>query len=153
MKPARLTMALLCALVLAGPASAAAQPARVSLPVIERQVMCVTCKIPLNVAESPQADREREYIRSLIAEGKDEAQIKDALVTQYTSAVLGLPQTHGFDLAAYLVPVAVVIGLLALLIFLLPSWRRRSAAGAGDEGAPLSPEDAARLESDLALFD
>ncbi len=149
----RLPAALLCALVLGGPAAAAAQPARVSLPVIERQVMCVTCKIPLNVAESPQADREREYIRRLIAEGNDEAQIKSALVAQYTSAVLGLPQTHGFDLAAYLVPVAVVVGLLALLFFLLPSWRRRSAAGPGDGGGPLSPQDAARLESDLALFD
>jgi len=153
MRLARPAAGLLCALMLAVPAAAGAEAARVSLPVIERQVMCVTCKIPLNVAESPQADREREYIRSLIAEGKDEAQIKDALVTQYTSAVLGLPQTHGFDLAAYLVPVAVVIGLLALLIFLLPSWRRRSAAGAGDEAGALSPEDAARLESDLALFD
>jgi cytochrome c-type biogenesis protein CcmH/NrfF len=144
---------LLCALMLVGAGTAAAEGARVSLPVIERQVMCVTCKIPLNVAESPQASRERDYIRSLIAEGKDEAQIKDALVSQYTSAVLGLPQTHGFDLAAYLVPVAVVIGLLALLFFLLPSWRRRSAAGPGDGGGPISPEDAARLESDLALFD
>ena len=116
----------------AGAGSAVGQPAGVSLPVIERQVMCVTCKIPLNVAESPQADREREFIRSLIAEGKDEAQIKDALVVQYTSAVLGLPETHGFDLAAYLVPVAVVLGLLTLLFLLLPSWRRRSPSGPAD---------------------
>jgi len=155
MKLARLIAAALCTLTLAatGAGAAAAQPAGVSLPVIERQVMCVTCKIPLNVAESPQADREREFIRSLIAEGKDEAQIKDALVVQYTSAVLGLPETHGFDLAAYLVPVAVVLGLLTLLFLLLPSWRRRSPSGPADGTGPMSPEDAARLESDLALFD
>lgn len=155
MRLARLITAVLCALTLAaaGAGSALGQPAGASLPVIERQVMCVTCKIPLNVAESPQADREREFIRSLIAQGKDEAQIKDALVVQYTSAVLGLPETHGFDLAAYLVPVAVVLGLLALFFLLLPSWRRRSAAGPADGAGPMSPEDAARLESDLALFD
>ena len=48
----------------------ARQPApRTSLPIIERQVMCVTCKIPLNVAESPQAEREREYIQGLIDQG------------------------------------------------------------------------------------
>ena len=40
-----------------------APPPRTSLPAIERQVMCVTCKIPLNVAQSPQADRERAYIQ------------------------------------------------------------------------------------------
>ncbi len=152
---ARRGLAVLCAiatcLAAGGPARAAAA-ASVSLPAIERQVMCVTCKIPLNVAESPQANRERAYIRTLIAEGKDEAQIKDALVVQYTSAVLGLPQTHGFDLAAYLVPAAAVLGLMALMAFLLPSWRRRSGT-AGPPASDLSPEDAARLESDLARFD
>ena len=67
--------------------------------------------------------------------------------------MLGLPQTHGFDLAAYLVPAAAVLGLAALMAFLLPSWRRRAAAGAAPGASELSPEDAARLESDLARFD
>ncbi len=84
------------------------------MPAIERQVMCVTCKIPLNVAESPQSQRERAYIRGLIAEGKTEAQIKSELVAQYGSSVLALPSAKGFDLAAYLVPVAVVLALIGL---------------------------------------
>ena len=61
-------------------AQAQAAPARASLPAIERQVMCVTCKIPLNVAQSPQADRERTFIQGLIDRGEDEAAIKHALV-------------------------------------------------------------------------
>ena len=135
--------------------SAAASTGRVSLPVIERQVMCVTCKIPLNVAQSPQADRERAFIQSLIAQGQSEAQIKRALVAQYGPAVLGLPSSHGFDLTAYLVPLAVVVALVALLVLLLPRWRRRTRARAGtDERTPaLDPSDEARLESDLARFD
>ena len=52
--------------LLALPAAAAGAGPRASLPAIERQVMCVTCKIPLNVAESPQADRERAFIQTLI---------------------------------------------------------------------------------------
>ena len=68
----------------AGAAAASAAP-RTSLPAIERQVMCVTCKIPLNVAQSPQADRERAFIQRLIDQGADEAQIKRALVGQYGS--------------------------------------------------------------------
>ena len=124
-----------------------------SLPAIERQVMCVTCKIPLNVAESPQADSEREYIRALIAEGKDEAQIKQALVAQYTSAVLGLPQTHGFDLAAYLVPAVAVLGWPRLLAFLLPSWRRRAAAAAPGGPHRAEPRGRGQARVDLARFD
>ena len=86
--------------------------------------MCVTCKIPLNVAESPQADRERAFIQELIDQGQSEAQIKQALVGQYGPTVLGLPAAHGFDLAAYLVPLAAVLALLATLLTLLPRWRR-----------------------------
>jgi len=128
---------------------------RTTLPVIERQVMCATCKIPLNVAESPQADRERVLIRRLIAEGRTEAQIKRALVAQYGPAALGLPSAKGFDLAAYLVPVAVVLALLALLALLLPSWRRHARAQAERaQSAPeLSVSDAARLDADLERFD
>src|SRR5664280_1984823 len=114
--------------------------------------MCVTCKIPLNVAQSPQADRERAFIQGLIDEGHSEAQIKQALVGQYGPAELGLPSTHGFDLSAYLVPLAVV---LVLLVLLLPRWRRRARAdaGGGTSAAPLAATDAARLDADLARFD
>jgi cytochrome c-type biogenesis protein CcmH/NrfF len=144
--------AALLALLLSGAGQAAATPGA-SLPAIERQVMCVTCKIPLNVAQSPQADRERAFIQSLIAEGKSEAQIKRALVGQYGPAVLALPSSHGFDLAAYLVPVAALLALLAGLA-LFPRWRRRApAAPAQQPSAPLSGADAARLDADLAHFD
>jgi len=126
-----------------------------SLPVIERQVMCVTCKIPLNVAQSPQADRERAFIQGLIDQGEGEAQIKRQLVGQYGPTVLGLPSAHGFDLTAYLVPLAVVLAALAMLLLLLPRWRRHARAQArrGAPAATLSAADQARLESDLARFD
>lgn len=136
------------------PVTAGAAPPRTTLPAIERQVMCPTCKIPLNVAESPQADRERVLIRRLIAEGKTEAQVKSALVDQYGAAVLGLPGAKGFDLAAYLVPIAVVLALLALLALLLPSWRRHTLAQTPSPSPPkLSEGDAARLDADLKRFD
>ena len=128
---------------------------RVSLPRIERQVMCVTCKIPLMVAQSAQADRERAFIQGLINEGRDEGQIKDALVGQYGRAALALPSDHGFDAAAYLVPIAAFLALLATLAVLLPRWRRRARAQAerSAPGQPLSSGDAARLEADLSHFD
>ena len=138
-----------------GAADAGGAGTRTSLPVIERQVMCVTCKIPLQVAESPQADREREFIQSLIDEGRDEAQIKDALVAQYGPTVLGLPSAHGFDLTVYLVPLAAFLALLATLAVLLPRWRRRARAQAAPavDAPQLSSADTARLDADLARFD
>jgi cytochrome c-type biogenesis protein CcmH len=128
---------------------------RASLPVIERQVMCVTCKIPLNVAESPQADRERAFIQSLIDRGDDEAAIKHALVGQYGPTVLALPSDSGFDATAYIVPLAAFVVLVAVLVVLLPRWRRRARAQAQSRSpAPtLSEVDAQRLDADLERFD
>lgn len=169
---ARIRAVLVCgALAAAGLGAPAAQAAgaapaagaqtthikpRTTLPIIERQVMCVTCKIPLMVAESPQANLEREYIQGLIAKGEGEAEIKRTLVVQYGPAVLGLPADHGFNLAAYLVPLAAVLALLATLIVLLPRWRAHARAQAAASGAAppqLSPAENARLESDIARFD
>ena len=135
--------------------SAADVQIRTSLPAIERQVMCVTCKIPLEVAESPQADREREFIQGLIDEGQDEAQIKRSLVAQYGPTVLALPNARGFDLTVYLVPLAVFLALLATIAVLLPRWRRHARAQAGSvlEAPPLDPAASARLDADLARFD
>jgi cytochrome c-type biogenesis protein CcmH len=129
---------------------------RASLPQIQRQVMCVTCKIPLMVAESPQANLEREYIQGLINKGEGEAEVKRTLVVQYGPAVLGMPAAHGFNLVAYLVPLAVVLALIATLIVLLPRWRRYArakAAAPATVGPRLSPDENARLESDIARFD
>jgi cytochrome c-type biogenesis protein CcmH len=153
---ARALVALVALALLGVPAPAlASSPARASLPAVERQVMCVTCKIPLNVAESPQADRERALIQRLIARGENESQIKNALVAQYGREVLALPSSSGFGVFAYVVPIAVVLGLVATLAVLLPRWRRRQRADAATS-APrpsLSADDAARLDSDMARFD
>jgi len=154
MRSSLVAMGVLVSLA-AGASGACAAAPRASLPAIERQVMCVTCKIPLNVAQSPQAERERALIRDLIARGLSEAQIKRALVAQYGRSVLALPSAGGFGLLAYLVPLAVVIGALAALAVLLPRWRARSRADTQDRvaPAPLSQADATRLDADMARFD
>lgn len=141
---------ILCALATA-PQAAQAAPARTSLPAIERQVMCVVCKIPLNIAQSPQADRERVFIQGLIDQGQTQGQIKRALVAQYGPSVLGTPSAHGFGLFAYLVPLGAALLGAGLLVVLLPRWRRR--ARQGEPPAPsLSAQERERLDADLARF-
>ncbi len=153
------TALLATALLALAPALARSAAPRTTLPAVEAQVMCVTCKIPLTVAVSPQANRERVYIQHLIDQGDTLPEIKRALVFQYTDAVLALPPSHGFDLGVYLVPAAVVLALLATVAVLLPRWRRRARAAQAAREAEewvspaLDPEDAARLEADMARFD
>jgi cytochrome c-type biogenesis protein CcmH len=147
------TLAALAAL--AAPVAAAVEP-QTTLPAMEQQVMCVVCRTPLSVANGPQADAERRQIRQLIAQGKDEQQIKDALVAQYGERVLALPTDDGFNLAVYLVPIAAVALALALLALALPRWRRHARARAAAPAAAvpaMSAEDAQRLDEDLARHD
>ncbi len=145
-------LALLALLALA-PAGWAAQP-RVSFNDIETKVMCDTCNVPLNIAESDRADQERVTIRRLIAQGLTEKQILDRLEATYGPGILATPQDSGFSLAVWWVPVAVVAGLVALLVALLPRWRRRTADGGEAPSAPaLSSAEERRLDDDLARYD
>lgn len=151
-----LTLVLVPVILALAPAGALAAAA--SLPDIEDEVMCVTCRVPLNTAQSPQADRERAYIRDLIRQGKDKEQIKAALVSEYGEEVLATPSDDGFGRAAYIVPIVLIVLLAAGLAVALPRRRRRAAAGDGPapddaETPEISAEDAARLDADLARFD
>jgi len=154
--------ALLLALL---PAAALGATPKVDLVDVEDEVMCVTCKVPLNIAEGAQPDSQRALIRDLIAQGKTKAQIKQQLVAEYGENVLALPESEGVGVTAYAIPLvlgAIVLGSLALLV---PRWRRRPAAGvatgepagpadtATDDTLALSDVDRARLDEDLARYD
>jgi cytochrome c-type biogenesis protein CcmH/NrfF len=141
-------------LALAAPAFAATP--QTSISDVEDEVMCPICGTLLELSESPQAERERVYVKRLIAEGKSKAEIKDALVAEYGRQVLALPGGSGFDLSAYLVPALAFAFALAGLVVGVRRWRRAS----DDTGGPGPPrasgprgEDAERLEADLARYD
>jgi cytochrome c-type biogenesis protein CcmH len=130
---------------------AALQP-RASLPDIEDEVMCPTCGVPLINAFSPQAEKERRFIRREIARGKTKAEIKDALVSEFGRTVLAVPRGHGFDLTAYVVPVAAIaLAATALAGGIVRRRRRGSAAATPD--ADLSSAETTRLERELSRYD
>jgi cytochrome c-type biogenesis protein CcmH len=149
-------LALLLLLAIA-PGALAAQP-KASFNDVEDEVMCDTCNVPLNIADSDRAEQERQIIRKLIAQGLTKDQIKDRLKAQYGPGILASPQDSGFSLAAWWVPVAVVLALLALIAALLPRWRRRDPPdgdgdGGGDSDRELTASEARHLEQDLARYD
>lgn len=152
-KPAWALIALLWA-VAAMPAGAAAQQA--TLADLEDEVMCPVCGTLLELSNAPQAERQRALIERLIAAGETKTEVKDALVAQYGSEVLALPEGSGFNLSAYLVPaIGFVIAAVALAIG-VARWRRAGerrsgpppSAGSGPKG-----EEAERLDADLARYD
>jgi cytochrome c-type biogenesis protein CcmH len=149
-----LAIAALATLSLSG-AATAAEP-KASLPDIEDEVMCVSCDVALNVAESPQAYRQREFIRALVQQGLTKDQIKARLVDEYGANVLAMPDDEGIGLAALLVPIAAVLALVVAAAVLLPRWRRRAGAQQAIP-APADPQatdaELHRLDADLRRFD
>ncbi|MDQ2623339.1 MAG: cytochrome c-type biogenesis protein CcmH [Actinomycetota bacterium] len=139
---------------------ASAAPTRTSLPEIEDEVMCPICGTLLSLSHAPAAERQRVFIRKLIAQGQSKDQIKDALVAEYGGQVLAMPENRGIDVWAYLVP---VIGFgLALIgvIWTVVRWRQRRDGGDGSDpsgpGPGTSPDGAGdedRLDRDMARFD
>lgn len=152
-RSARATI-LACLIAVAMPATAIAA-SRPSLLSIESQVMCVSCHEPLELVSSPQALQEKAWIKRLIAHGDTTKQILNNLVANFGVQVLGKPPASGFNLTVYILPPAIVIIGAAGLIYTLPKWRERSRAAAAtplDGAAPLPPEEAKRLDDELARF-
>ena len=154
---ALLTAVTVTAWILAPAALAATSNPRASLTDIETDVMCTLCHESLAVANSPQADSERNYIRGLIAQGETKQQILQNMVAQYGSEVLGRPPASGFNLTVYVLPPAILVVGIVILAVTLPRWRRRTRAAAAASGsqpvaAQLDPAEAARLEHELSQF-
>jgi cytochrome c-type biogenesis protein CcmH len=149
----RALLVALVALAVVAPSAPAAP--RTSLTDVEDEVMCLECGTALNVSNSKVADQEREFIAELIAQGRKQ-QVKDALVAEYGPRVLAQPGDDGFALAAWLVPVLAALCGIALVVLTARRWRRARVGGSGpaDGGDPaIDPDDARRLDAELAAFD
>jgi cytochrome c-type biogenesis protein CcmH len=154
MRALRMIVLLTAAAAMLG---AAAPEPKTTLPDVEDEVMCPICGTALNLSGAPQADRERAFIRRQIAAGKTKEEIKDALVAQYGTEVLAEPPKSGFDLTAWLVPVAAILAAAVAIAIGLRRWRRAGRDGGGPPrtggASQLEPAEAERLEADLARYD
>jgi cytochrome c-type biogenesis protein CcmH/NrfF len=150
----RFAAVLLAALVFAPPAAACAHP-RTSLAYLEGQVMCPTCHTTLDQSDSAAAQRIELFISRKISACWTTQQIETALVANYGPGILAAPSHKGFDLLAWWLPIASVLGGGLVLAFGVWRWSRRRGPEDPDEpaGSGLDEETERRLDDLLARFD
>ena len=118
---------------------------------IAKQLYCPVCEsTPLDVCPTEACRQWRDLIRSMLAEGKSEDEIKQYFVTQYGVRVLAEPPNR---VATYLVPgVAILLGALLLLrgfqMWLKPGTTQ-VAAPPEQAAKPIQDPYIARLEEEL----
>jgi len=108
-------LAALLTLLIAIPAFAqGTAPTDDEVNAIAKQLFCPVCEnTPLDVCPTDACRQWRELIRTMLAEGKTEQEIKDHFVTQYGARVLNEPPNR---YATYLVPgIAILAGALLLV--------------------------------------
>ena len=152
----KLLAVLAAALLLAAPAAASEQ--HPTLLELENQIMCPVCAgETLAQSDSPAAAHVKRYIQRRIAAGDTRSQIKRELVAQYGTRILAAPPRHGFDLLAWVLPLAGILCAAGAMGVLAWRWSRRGeeqvAPTWSQNGRPLDPELEARLDEELARFD
>jgi cytochrome c-type biogenesis protein CcmH/NrfF len=143
------------ALALAGPAAACAQP-RTSLAFLEGQVMGPTCHTTLDQSDSAAARQIEAHISQRIAQCWTAHRIESELVANYGQGILAAPSHKGFDLLAWWLPVAGVLGGALVLAVGVWRWSRRRGPDEPEpeeDGSGLDEETERRLDELLARFD
>jgi cytochrome c-type biogenesis protein CcmH/NrfF len=119
---------------------------------LEGEVICPTCHTTLDQSSSPIALRMKAFIARRIAAGDTRSEIEDKLIATFGPSVVARPATHGFDLIAWLLPIAGVVGGAVVLAAAAWRWSRgRTPPPSG--GAPLDPELERRVDEELARYE
>lgn len=165
----------------ASPTATTPRPAvapKATLQEVEKELMCSTCRVPLNQSDAPQAQQERQTIERLIAEGKTKDEIIDEMVVIYSETVLIDPPEANVRTLRWLVPALAALLGFSLVAFLVVRWRRSTRASSseaavdptagwvdapGGQAPPEAPDDAVatdvltdadhrRLDADLDRY-
>jgi cytochrome c-type biogenesis protein CcmH len=154
-----LVFAVVVALCAAGAAWASEQ--NPTLAEVEAELYCPTCDGPLRLSDAPVADRIRSFIRARIEAGDTKSEIKDKLVESFGVSVLAAPPKEGFNLLAWVLPLAGGFAAVVVLGFAVRRWSRSRTSDEGRQEAepsangrgPLDPDLERRLDEELARFD
>jgi cytochrome c-type biogenesis protein CcmH len=143
-------LAVVAAVALAFVPGGLASEQHPTLNELENEVMCPVCNTTLAQSSSDAARQIERVIQGRIRAGWTKTQIKDFLVQQYGESILASPPAHGFNLLAWVLPLAGIV--VAASVLGVAAWRwsrdppdRRPA----ETGAELAANGRGRLDSEL----
>ena len=142
------------ALVVAGPA--AASQAHPTQDELEAMLVCPSCHVPLDESNSAVAQQMKAFIAKRIAQGATRSEIVDELVgppNNFGKAVLGVPQTHGFDLIAWILPFAGIAAGALGVGGAAWYWSRSRGDAPPGRASALDAATERRIDDELARFD
>lgn len=125
------------------------------------QLKCLVCQGE-SVADSPAvlSQQMRAIIRQQLQSGKSEQDVIQYFRSRYGDKILFAPPQRGFNLLAWLVPIAMLLGGILLLFFVVRDWHKSSRAGTAEDVSELATVDEAdlkryrqQLEAELAADD
>ena len=154
----RLIVVLVAGLVLAAPALASERhPTLVDL---ENQLMCPVCAgETLAQSDSLPAQRIKVHLQQRIRQGWTRSRIINEEVDIWGTRILAAPPRHGFDLLAWLLPLAGILGAAGVIGALAWRWSHRReepehVPGPWSlNGRPLDPELERKVDEEVARFD
>ncbi len=118
---------------------------------IAKQLYCPVCEsTPLDVCPTEACRQWREVIRTMLADGKTEAEIKQHFATQYGIRVLNVPPNPWLT---YFVPGVVILIGAAMLFRGFQLWKKPlvvEAASDETEAEPVQQDEyLAKMEAEL----
>jgi len=151
---------VLAVLVVLAAACGGEDDAAPTLAELEKRYICPTCHTTLELSNAPVAERMRALIRERIAAGDSVSEIDAILIDNFGEEVLASPPKEGFNLLAWVLPLAAGAVAVAAVAVALRRWSRARPDGGTEEqpasanGRPgLDPELERRVDEELARFD
>ena len=152
-------LALVAAFALVLMPSAFASDLHPTLNELENEVMCPVCNTTLAQSDSPAAHQIERDISGRIRQGWTKTQIEDYLVGQYGESILASPSKRGFNLLAWLLPLA-GLGVAAVVLGIAAwGWSRgrtepeASTSPSLNGQGPIDPELERRVDEELIRFE
>jgi cytochrome c-type biogenesis protein CcmH len=117
---------------------------------VASELFCPLCEnTPLDACPTQACKDWRELIRTQLAEGRTEQEIKDYFVAQYGPSVLAEPPTSGFNLVVWLLPlVAVVVGAVFFIRYLRGLQQINASGRPADRPGAATPNGSGIAQDD-----
>lgn len=120
---------------------------------VASQLYCPVCEsTPLDVCPTEACRQWRDLIRTQLADGMNEDQIKQYFVDNYGARVLAEPPKQGYFWLAYLLPPVIILAGAIMLFRSFKVWIKPQAASAGvdeDQSDPSKDDYVARFEEEI----